>query len=224
MENHASTGLLAGPGCAAAHDLRLLPPRSAPQAPDAAASNPRPACCVAHSTQRRSCLARAHRRVHARAQTPCRARRRTQKGNGRHARRRAAGRGPGPGRRGHGAGPGHGRLRQRGATNSRSSLATHPHIPCLHTSRLDAAQRRLVGALFGATSLTDGCMQDAPFRINQRLYERQYAQLYFARLRLMAEALEKEAARRWPGVQRERATPGQRASPPPPARCCGERS
>jgi len=40
--------------------------------------------------------------------------------------------------------------------------------------------------------------QDAPFHIEHRTYERQYAQLYFARLNMMKPALHKQIAHKWP--------------------------
>mmetsp|Transcript_5461 Transcript_5461/g.14757 ORF Transcript_5461/g.14757 Transcript_5461/m.14757 type:complete len:460 (-) Transcript_5461:556-1935(-) len=43
--------------------------------------------------------------------------------------------------------------------------------------------------------------KDEPFHIQQRTYERQYAQLYYARLSMMRPPLEEQVARKWPGVE-----------------------
>jgi len=43
---------------------------------------------------------------------------------------------------------------------------------------------------------------DARYRVPQRTYNRQYAQMYFSRLRLMAPAVCAAAEARWPGVRR----------------------
>lgn len=44
-------------------------------------------------------------------------------------------------------------------------------------------------------------MQDDEFRILQRSYDRQYAQLYFARLMVMSQRVREQATQRWPNVK-----------------------
>ncbi len=52
-------------------------------------------------------------------------------------------------------------------------------------------------------TLPCACFQDEPFHVQQRTYERQYAQLYYARLSMMREPLTAQVAQRWPGVESE---------------------
>ncbi|KAL6752310.1 DNA polymerase alpha/epsilon subunit B-domain-containing protein [Haematococcus lacustris] len=43
--------------------------------------------------------------------------------------------------------------------------------------------------------------QDEPFRVTDRSYEKQYAQLYFARLSMMAKVMQAQVAKNWPGIE-----------------------
>lgn len=46
-------------------------------------------------------------------------------------------------------------------------------------------------------------LQDDKYRVQHRIYERQYAQLYFARLCMLSNAMRERVAAKWPGVLSE---------------------